>query len=107
MMVYCVLRRTLASLAVVIGLLLIPALMPAPANAVTVNINTGTNLNYGRRITCAQGERLLRNRGFRNVRRVDCRGRHFAYRGWRGRNRYEVTVRSHDGRVVGRRRIRS
>ena len=42
-----------------------PAGPSAPANAVTIDINisTGTNLSSGRRITCKEGERLLRNRG--------------------------------------------
>jgi hypothetical protein len=80
--------------------------MPVPAHAVTVNINVGSSLNSGRRISCAQGERLLRNRGFRDIRRIDCRGRYFVYRGWRGGNRFEITVRSTDGRVVNMRRIR-
>ena len=99
-------RRMFASVAVVLGLLLTPAIMPVPANAVTVNINIGSNLNSGRRISCAQGERLLRYRGFRDIRRIDCRGRYFVYRGWRGGSRFEITVRSSDGRVVNMRRIR-
>ena len=98
--------RIFALMAITLGLLMTPATMPVPANAVTVNINVGSSLKSGRRISCAQGERLLRNRGFRDIRRIDCRGRHFVYRGWRGGSRFEITVRSSDGRVVNMRRIR-
>ncbi len=99
-------NRIFASLTIVIGLLLTPVIMPAPADAVTININVGSSLNNGRGITCVQGERLLRNRGFRDIRRIDCRGRYFVYRGWRGGSRLEITVRSSNGRVVNMRRIR-
>jgi hypothetical protein len=79
--------------------------MPAPAEAVTININVGSSISNGRGITCREGERLLRNRGFRDVRRIDCRGRHFVYRGWRGGSRFEVVLRQSNGRVVSQRRI--
>ena len=98
--------RALACLVVLFGLLLVPAGLAPPAQAVTININIGTSLNNGRGITCAQGERLLRNRGFRDIRRVNCRGRYFVYRGWRGGSRFEIAVRSSNGRVVDVRRIR-
>ena len=78
---------------------------PPAAASVTVNINIGSSLSNGRSITCREGERLLRNRGFRDVRRIDCRGRYFVYRGWRGGTRFEVVMRSRDGRVVNRRVI--
>jgi hypothetical protein len=99
-------RRLLASLAIALGLLITPAIMLTAADAVTININVGSSLNNGRGITCSQGERILRNRGFRDVRRVNCRGRYFVYRGRRGGNRFEIAVRSSNGRVVDVRRIR-
>ena len=99
-------RRTIACFSVIIGLLVAPAVMPTAVQAVTININIGTSLNNGRGITCAQGERLLRNRGFRDIRRVNCRGRYFVYRCWRGGSRFEIAVRSSNGRVVDVRRIR-
>ena len=99
-------RRIIACIAIVLGLLLAPAVMPTAVNAVTININVGSSLSSGRGITCAQGERLLRNRGFRDIRRVNCRGRHFVYRGWRGGSRFEIVVRQSNGRVVDVRRIR-
>lgn len=77
----------------------------AEAQSVSVTIGIGSNINSGRRITCAQGERQLRNRGFRNVRRMDCRGRHFVYRGDRRDRRYEIAIRASDGRIVDMRRI--
>jgi hypothetical protein len=99
-------RQIVACLAIVLGLLLAPGVMSPTAEAVTININVGSSLNNGRGITCAQGERILRNRGFRDVRRVNCRGRYFVYRGWRGGSRFEIAVRSSNGRVVDMRRIR-
>ena len=92
----------------IIGLLATPITLPPPKAeaSVTINIGVGTNLNRGRRITCREGERILRNRGFRDVRRVNCSGRFFVYRAWRGGQRFEIAVRSSDGRVVDMRRIR-
>ena len=100
-------RPLFAYLALVLGLgLVTPVALPAPANAVTIEINIGTNLNNGRAITCRDGERLLRNRGFRDVRRVDCRGRFFVYRARRGTGLFEIGLSSRNGRVVDLRRIR-
>jgi hypothetical protein len=98
--------RRLFSVLVVLGLLMSPAVPPVPAGAVTININIGTNLNYGRSISCSQGERLLRARGFRDVRRVDCRGRFFVYRATRNGRRFEIAIRASTGQVVDVRRIR-
>lgn len=93
------------SLALIIGLFA-PVAMPTPAEAVTVNITIGTSMNNGRRISCSDGERLIRNRGFRDVRRIDCRGRFFVYRARRGSQRYEIALNSQNGRVADFRRIR-
>jgi len=98
-------RPLFACLALVLGLVT-PVALSAPANAVTIEINIGTNLNNGRAITCRDGERLLRNRGFRDIRRVDCRGRFFVYRARRGSGHFEIGLRARDGRVVDVRRIR-
>lgn len=96
----------LAALGLIVGLMA-PVAVPMPAEAsVSVNINIGTNLNNGRRMTCSQGERQLRNRGFRDVRRIDCRGRFFVYHARRGGQRYEIAINSYNGRVVDVRRIR-
>lgn len=83
-----------------------PALMPTPAQAVTINLHIGSSLNHGRAITCRDGERILRNRGFRDIRRVDCRGRFFVYRARRGGSRFEIAINRHNGRVADVRRIR-
>ena len=101
-------RVTVVLFSLVAVLLLTPAGPATPAHAVTVDINisTGTNLSSGRRITCREGERLLRDRGFRDIRRIDCRGRYFVYRAWRRNNRFEIALRSHDGRVMDMRRLR-
>jgi hypothetical protein len=83
------------------------ALAPAPSQAqVTIDIHVGTSLNNGRGISCSQGERILRNRGYRDIRRIDCRGRYLVYRAWRGGSRFEIAIRSSNGRVVDVRRIR-
>lgn len=74
-------------------------------SSVSIDIRIGTNLNQGRGITCSQGERILRSRGFRDVRRIDCRGRFFVYRASRGNTRFEIAVRQWDGRIVDVRRI--
>lgn len=102
------LKSSFFSAALALSLLAAPVALPTQANAqtsVSVNIGIGTNLNRGRGISCSQGERLLRNRGFRDVRRVDCRGRFFVYRAWRGNARFEIAIRQRDGRVVDMRRI--
>jgi plasmid stabilization system protein ParE len=62
---------------------------PTPAQAVTINLNIGTNL------------------GFRDVRRVDCRGRFYVYYARRGGSRFEIALSRHNGRVVDLRRIRN
>jgi len=94
------------SLALAVGLSVTSISVPTEASAQThISISVGTNLNRGRGISCSQGERLLRNRGFRDVRRIDCRGRFFIYRAWRGGSRFEIAIRQRDGRVVDMRRI--
>src|SRR5690348_11471073 len=102
------LKRWFLSSSLAVALLASPLVPPPSATAqtsVNINIGVGTNLNRGRGITCSQGERLLRNRGFRDVRRVDCHGRFFVYRASRGNSRFEIAVRQRDGRVVDMRRI--
>ncbi|WP_095088537.1 hypothetical protein [Mesorhizobium sophorae] len=98
-------RPFFACLGLVLSLV-VPLALPAPAHAVTININIGTSLNNGRAITCREGERLLRNRGFWNVRRVDCRGRLFTYRARRANGLFEVGLNARNGRVADLRRIR-
>jgi hypothetical protein len=82
-----------------------PLAMSTPAGAVTINIAVGTNLSGGRAISCAEGARRVRSRGFRDVRAIDCRGRYFVYRAWRSNRQYEIAVRRSNGRVVDVRRV--
>jgi hypothetical protein len=93
-----------AYVALAIGLS-VPAALPTTAYAVTVNISIGTSLNNGRAITCRDGERILRSRGFWDIRRQDCRGRFFVYRARHLAGRFEVGVAAHNGRVVDLRRL--
>jgi hypothetical protein len=80
--------------------------VPAQASVtVNINIGNGTSLDSGRRITCAQGARLIRNRGFSGVTQRNCSGRTFRYEGSRRGNRYEISVRASDGRVTNYRRL--
>jgi hypothetical protein len=100
-------NNTATIFGIVLCLLATPVVVvPTPAHAVTVNINIGSNLNNGRPISCREGERRIRDRGFRDVRRVDCRGRFFVYRAWRGSQRFEIALDSRNGRVSDVRRIR-
>jgi hypothetical protein len=99
-------RNSVATKFVLAFFLLIIAIPPASAQPVDVTVTIGTSLNNGRSISCSQGERLLRLRGFRNIRRVDCRGRFYIYRASLGVRRFEVALNSRDGRVVDVRRIR-
>jgi hypothetical protein len=101
------LRNNIATtLGLAFCLLATPLAVPAPAYAVTININVGSNLNHGRPISCREGERRIRDHGFRDVRRIDCRGRTFVYRAWRGSQRFEISLDSRNGRVSDVRRIR-
>lgn len=93
-------RTVLATLVLALALVVEPMALPTPARAVTVNITVGTNLSGGRAISCAEGARRVRNRGFRNVRSINCSGRYFVYRAWRGNRQYEIAVRRSNGRVV-------
>lgn len=101
------LKTSIACLSLLIGLAVSPPGIPSEAKAqVSIDINIGTNLSRGRRISCAEGERLLRNRGFRDVSRRNCRGRHFVYRGTRRGSRWEIALQSRNGRISDVRRLR-
>lgn len=103
-------RTTLAALGLAAFTQLTPVAVVIPNSAsaqVTVNIEIGrgTQLSGRRRITCAEGASLLRRRGFRDIRRVDCRGRYFIYRASRGGRRFEVAVSARNGQIVDFRRV--
>jgi hypothetical protein len=94
------LRTSMACLSLLIGLAVSPLAVPTEAEArVSIDINIGTNISLGRRISCSRGERLLRDRGFRNVSRRNCSGRYFIYRGTRRGSRWEIAVDSRNGRI--------
>jgi hypothetical protein len=101
-------RRLAQSTVIVAALLLVPVETSTPASAITINVNigNGSSLNLGRGITCAQGARILRNRGYRNVVQRNCTGRNFVYRADIRRSRYEISVRARDGRVLDYRWLR-
>jgi hypothetical protein len=102
-------RITMASLGIAVGILVGSAGAPTPAPAqvsIDINIGIGTNLSARQRINCARGEALLRSRGFRNVVRIDCRGRFFVYRATRRGDRFEIAIRASDGQIVDFRRVR-
>ncbi|MDR6635005.1 hypothetical protein J2X72_003817 [Phyllobacterium sp. 1468] len=84
-------------LSAVIGINIADAAQPA--------LSVGTSLNRGRPIVCELGVNRLRQRGFHDVWRVDCRGRIFVYRAWQAGRRFEIAVNRHNGRVVDLRRI--
>src|SRR5262245_26312161 len=101
------LKASMACLGLLIGLAVSPLAMPTEAEArISIDINIGTNLSRGRRISCGEGERLLRNRGFRNVSRRNCRGRYFVYRGNRLGSRWEIALESRNGRIADIRWLR-
>ena len=99
-------RRHLFACVVLALSFAVPVASPTSAHAITVEINIGTSLNNGRAISCRDGERILRNRGFRNIRRVDCRGRFYVYHARRGAFLFEIAINSHNARVVDFRRLR-
>ncbi len=102
-----VLKTSMACLGLLIGLAVNPLTLPTVAEArVNIDINIGTNLNFGRRITCSQGQRLLRVRGFRDISRRNCSGRYFEYRATRRGSRWEIAVDSRNGRIVDIRWLR-
>lgn len=73
----------------------------APAAAqVNIQINVGSTLNSGRRISCWEGQRMLERRGFRSIRALDCRGRFFNYTGRRNSAWWWIDVQARDGRIV-------
>jgi hypothetical protein len=58
----------------------------------------GLAVNY--RIGCGEGRAIVRDRGFRRVRTVECRGRTYTYLGRRQGDTFRVLVSSRSGRIV-------
>ncbi|MDM9618751.1 hypothetical protein QTL94_00175 [Rhizobium sp. S96] len=98
-------RSSLVPFMLSLAILASPLSVPREASAqIGINIGVGSSLNRGRPISCPQGERLLRGRGFRDINRENCRGRFFNYRASRNGQRFEVAIRQSDGRIVDMRR---
>jgi hypothetical protein len=54
------------------------------------------------KLSCSSAGRLLRKHGYRNVKAYDCAGRSYGfYANYKGQ-RYKVTVRARDGRILSR-----
>jgi hypothetical protein len=51
-------------------------------------------------ISCGQGSRAVRSRGFRDVRTIDCGGRNYVYSALQRGEPVEVRVSSRDGRIM-------
>ncbi len=100
------LRSSLASFMLALAVVASPVAVPREASAqVGIQFGGGNSLNHGRPVTCNQGARLLRTRGFRDISMVNCRGRYYTYRATRNGTRFEVSVRQRDGRIVDMRRL--
>lgn len=52
-----------------------------------------------RRISCERARNLVRNRGYRNVQAVECRGATYTFRGVRNGKRFVLYVNSRSGGV--------
>lgn len=99
--------RTVAALIVFVALIVSGVVSgPTPAFSQNQSAVVGVRINNGQRIRCNEGTRLLRARGFHNVRALDCRRSHFLYRGNRFSRTYDITVRARDGRITNMRAIR-
>ena len=82
-----------------------PLVVPTSAQGIEITVHYGSSFNTRRSISCRDGERILRNRGFRDVRRTDCHGRFFIYRAWRDGRQYEIALRARNGTVADMRRV--
>lgn len=51
------------------------------------------------RLSCGEARREVRNRGYREVRTVECNGATFTFRGWRNGRSHQLLVNSRTGAV--------
>lgn len=51
------------------------------------------------RISCGEARREVVNRGYRNVRAIECRGTTYTFRGWRNGRSHQLLVNSRTGGV--------
>ena len=61
---------------------------------------------HARRISCRRARRIVRNRGYRNVRTIDCTGRGYSFLGRRRGRLYKISMRSRSGRITSISRYR-
>lgn len=52
------------------------------------------------RVSCGEGRLIVRDRGFRRVRTVECRGRTYTYLGRRHGDTFRVILSSRTGRII-------
>ena len=97
-------KRLLSVLSVLAALAIAQPIEPAQAKVV-IDITIGGALWGNGKITCNQGSRLLRDRGYYNISRRDCWGRQYVYRAWRNNKYFQIIVDSRNARVVDRRRL--
>jgi hypothetical protein len=60
-------------------------------------------LGYGLvvpRLSCGEGRAIVRDRGFRRVRTLECQGRTYTYLGHRRGDAYRILVNSRTGRIA-------
>ena len=57
------------------------------------------------RISCGEGRRILRDRGYYRVRTIECNGGAYTYLGNRRGNTFRVSLSSRSGQIVDRDRI--
>jgi hypothetical protein len=98
-------KRLLGILSVLAAVTIAQPAVPAQAK-VQIDITIGGTLWGKGKISCNQGARLLRDRGYYNISIRDCRGRHYNYRAWRNNRYFQITVDARNSRVVDRRRLR-
>ncbi len=62
--------------------------------------------NYGpARYSCGEIRRMLRQRGYRNIRAHDCTGKVYTFVAFAGHKRYKLRVRSKNGSIKTRKRL--
>lgn len=59
----------------------------------------------GPRVSCGEGRAIMRDRGFRSVRTIECQGRTYTYLGRRDGRTFRVLLSARSGRVVDMDRV--
>lgn len=55
--------------------------------------------NNRNRISCGEARREVRNRGYHDVRTIECNGSTYTFRGWRNGRSFQLLVNSRSGAV--------